>query len=201
MTLEAQEANDNIPAIHLSLVTGEHKQLRLPNDICLKLRALHLVGNIPGDLLTRLIHLQVLIVEDFGTEELPRSIKRLKHLREFLLKFGITNNTSMAFQLGLRPPLGNHFMKVNSTFFSSKPIGIHKLLSIRHRALAPIDAQKLVVEVKEKLEKEYSGLPVGKNGKDDEELILWFLKDRKFSVEEAVSKLTKAIVILYSLCL
>ena len=48
--------------------------------------------------------------------------------------------------------------------------------------------------VKEKLEKEHHSLPVGKNGRDDEDMILWFLKDRKFSVEEAVSKLTKAIV-------
>jgi hypothetical protein len=50
------------------------------------------------------------------------------------------------------------------------------------------------VEVKEKLGRDYHSLPVGKNGRDDEEMILWFLKDRKFSVDEAVSKLTKAIV-------
>ncbi|CAK7325060.1 unnamed protein product [Dovyalis caffra] len=53
--------------------------------------------------------------------------------------------------------------------------------------------KKLVVEVKEKLGRDYHSLPVGKNGRDDEEMILWFLKDRKFSVDEAVSKLTKAI--------
>lgn len=53
---------------------------------------------------------------------------------------------------------------------------------------------QLVVEVKEKLEKQHRTLPVGKYGRDDEEMILWFLKDRKFSVEETVSKLTKAIV-------
>lgn len=53
---------------------------------------------------------------------------------------------------------------------------------------------QLVLEVKGKLEKEYHSLPVGKNGRDDEDMILWFLKDRKFSVEDAVSKLTKAIV-------
>ncbi|XP_024960740.1 motile sperm domain-containing protein 2 isoform X1 [Cynara cardunculus var. scolymus] len=52
---------------------------------------------------------------------------------------------------------------------------------------------KLVTKVKEKLEKDHFSLPTGKNGRDDEELILWFLKDRRFSVEEAVSKLTKAI--------
>ncbi|KAG8388560.1 hypothetical protein BUALT_Bualt02G0138100 [Buddleja alternifolia] len=58
-----------------------------------------------------------------------------------------------------------------------------------------VDAGKteLVAEVKEKLEKEHNGLPVGQNGIDDEEMILWFLKDRKFSVEDAVSKLAKAI--------
>ncbi|KAL0926306.1 hypothetical protein M5K25_002522 [Dendrobium thyrsiflorum] len=53
--------------------------------------------------------------------------------------------------------------------------------------------KELVLEVKDKLEKEHSSLPVGKNGRDDEDLILWFLKDRKFVVEDAVTKLTKAI--------
>ena len=51
-----------------------------------------------------------------------------------------------------------------------------------------------MLEVKEKLEKDHHSLPVGKCGRDDEEMILWFLKDRKFSVNETVSKLTKAIV-------
>ncbi|XP_063948688.1 phosphatidylinositol/phosphatidylcholine transfer protein SFH3 isoform X2 [Daucus carota subsp. sativus] len=55
------------------------------------------------------------------------------------------------------------------------------------------DSHKLVLEVKEKLEKDHHSLPVGKCGRDDEEMILWFLKDRKFSVNETVSKLTKAI--------
>lgn len=59
---------------------------------------------------------------------------------------------------------------------------------------------QLVAEVKEKLAKEHNSLPVGKYGRDDEEMILWFLKDRKFSVEETASKLTKAIVsIIYSI--
>ncbi|XP_061366829.1 CRAL-TRIO domain-containing protein C3H8.02 isoform X1 [Gastrolobium bilobum] len=57
----------------------------------------------------------------------------------------------------------------------------------------PNDSRKLVLAVKEKLEKEHHSLPLGRNGRDDEDMILWFLKDRKFSVEEAVSKLTKAI--------
>ena len=50
------------------------------------------------------------------------------------------------------------------------------------------------MKVKEKLEKDHYNLPTGKNGRDDEELILWFLKDRRFEVDEAISKLTKAIV-------
>ncbi|OMO67548.1 putative transporter [Corchorus olitorius] len=58
------------------------------------------------------------------------------------------------------------------------------------------DSRKLVLEVKEKLEKEHYSLPVGKNGRDDEDMILWYLKDRRFSVKEAVAKLTKAIVSL-----
>lgn len=56
------------------------------------------------------------------------------------------------------------------------------------------EVMQLVLEVKEKLEREYSSLPLGRNGRDDEEMILWFLKDRKFSVDDAVAKLTKAIV-------
>lgn len=51
-----------------------------------------------------------------------------------------------------------------------------------------------MLEVKEKLEKDHSDLPEGKYGRDDEDLILWFLRDRKFSVDDAVFKLTKAIV-------
>ncbi|CAI0398515.1 unnamed protein product [Linum tenue] len=54
-------------------------------------------------------------------------------------------------------------------------------------------SRKLVLEVKEKLAKDYRSLPLGKYGRDDEEMILWFLKDRRFSVDEAVGKLTKAI--------
>ncbi|XP_028784033.1 uncharacterized protein LOC114740078 isoform X2 [Neltuma alba] len=65
--------------------------------------------------------------------------------------------------------------------------------SIRSCILEPNESRKLVLEVKEKLEKEYPSLPVGSNGRDDEDMILWFLKDRRFSVDEAVSKLTKAI--------
>ncbi|KAF9667896.1 hypothetical protein SADUNF_Sadunf15G0070800 [Salix dunnii] len=57
--------------------------------------------------------------------------------------------------------------------------------------------KQLIVEVKEKLGRDYHSLPVGKNGRDDEEMILWFLKDRRFSVDEAISKLTKAISKVY----
>lgn len=66
-------------------------------------------------------------------------------------------------------------------------------LSIRSCSVAPDNSRKLVAEVKEKLAKDHNSLPVGKYGRDDEEMILWFLKDRKFSVEETASKLTKAI--------
>ncbi|KAL6635023.1 hypothetical protein ACP70R_027694 [Stipagrostis hirtigluma subsp. patula] len=52
-------------------------------------------------------------------------------------------------------------------------------------------SSKLVLEVKERLAREHPGLPTGRNGRDDDYMILWFLKDRKFSVDEAVSKLTK----------
>ncbi|KAF0935475.1 hypothetical protein E2562_033617 [Oryza meyeriana var. granulata] len=60
-------------------------------------------------------------------------------------------------------------------------------------AAAYTSSNKLVLEVKERLEREHPGLPTGRNGRDDEEMILWFLKDRKFSIDETVSKLTKAI--------
>ncbi|XP_059444608.1 uncharacterized protein LOC132176427 isoform X3 [Corylus avellana] len=86
----------------------------------------------------------------------------------------------------LRHPL------VPPTNFSMKATRTRKL-SVMNYTLDPKDSRKLVLEVKEKLEKEYHSLPVGKNGRDDEDMILWFLKDRKFYVEDAVSKLTKAI--------
>ncbi|KAM5571981.1 phosphatidylinositol transfer protein CSR1 [Rosa sericea] len=66
-------------------------------------------------------------------------------------------------------------------------------LSVRSSHLDPNESRKLVLEVKEKLEKDHQSLPVGKNGRDDEDFILWFLKDRKFSVQESVEKLHKAI--------
>ncbi|KAM0887964.1 hypothetical protein ACQ4PT_028643 [Festuca glaucescens] len=67
--------------------------------------------------------------------------------------------------------------------------------SVRCCSAAPGGAStsKLVMEVKERLEREHPGLPTGRSGRDDDEMILWFLKDRKFAVDETVSKLTKAI--------
>ncbi|KAH9619458.1 hypothetical protein KSS87_018098 [Heliosperma pusillum] len=53
---------------------------------------------------------------------------------------------------------------------------------------------QLVLQVKERLKNDYHELPVGKNGRDDESMIFWFLKDRKFAVDEAVQKLSKAIL-------
>ncbi|KAL2243686.1 CRAL-TRIO domain-containing protein C3H8.02 isoform X1 [Sesamum indicum] len=96
----------------------------------------------------------------------------------------------MAHCLRLRPPLPHHFKPVS--IHHEKPTNVFKL-SIRSCFVAPEKARRLVAEVKEKLEKEQNSLPVGKCGRDDEEMILWFLKDRKFSVEDTVSKLTKAI--------
>jgi chlorite dismutase len=53
---------------------------------------------------------------------------------------------------------------------------------------------KFVEEVKSQLESEHEDLPVGRNGRDDNDLILWFLRDRKFLVQATVSKLAKALV-------
>ncbi|KAF5732168.1 SEC14 cytosolic factor family protein [Tripterygium wilfordii] len=64
---------------------------------------------------------------------------------------------------------------------------------VQNCVLDPNNSRKLVLEVKEKLAKDYHSLPQGKNGRDDEDMIYWFLKDRKFSVEDATAKLAKAI--------
>ncbi|XP_055828045.1 uncharacterized protein LOC129896217 isoform X2 [Solanum dulcamara] len=96
----------------------------------------------------------------------------------------------MAFQLVLRPPLlGRHLIKATPLVATG-----YSTLRIRNcLTMDPHKSQKLVLDVKERLEREYTDLPVGRNGRDDEEMILWFLKDRKFSVDDAVSKLHKAI--------
>ncbi|KAI5665177.1 hypothetical protein M9H77_24500 [Catharanthus roseus] len=97
----------------------------------------------------------------------------------------------MAFHLRLRPSSTPHF-NFAAPIFSWKSVGTGRLF-IRNCSSVPVDAHKLVLEVKEKLAKDYSRLPVGKNGRDDEDMILWFLKDRKFSVGDTISKLEKAI--------
>ncbi|KAJ4712379.1 Sec14p-like phosphatidylinositol transfer family protein [Melia azedarach] len=81
---------------------------------------------------------------------------------------------------------------VSSLKLTNKPTRNCKF-SVRNCVSDPHESRKLILQVKEKLGKDYKSLPVGKNGRDDEDMILWFLKDRKFSVEEAVAKLTKAI--------
>ncbi|KAJ6799322.1 CRAL-TRIO domain-containing protein C3H8.02 isoform X1 [Iris pallida] len=80
------------------------------------------------------------------------------------------------------------------TTTKKKPSPYTLKCSAENRTLhSPLDTRQLVLEVKKKLELEHPGLPVGRNGRDDEDMILWFLKDRKFSVEDALFKLTKAI--------
>ncbi|KAH6795311.1 hypothetical protein C2S51_036297 [Perilla frutescens var. frutescens] len=95
--------------------------------------------------------------------------------------YKLFDEMSLCFRL--RPPLTT----------AQKPSTKVSKLSIRSCSVPPQNTRKLVAEVKEKLEKEHKCLPVGKYGRDDEEMILSFLKDRKFSVEETASKLTKAI--------
>ncbi|XP_068637682.1 CRAL-TRIO domain-containing protein C3H8.02 [Aristolochia californica] len=74
-----------------------------------------------------------------------------------------------------------------------KSLRFCKAFSHNQTTQTRIQIHELVLEVKERLEKEHPDLPVGKNGRNDEDMILWFLKDRKFHVEDAISKLTKAI--------
>ncbi|KAI4343727.1 hypothetical protein L6164_011042 [Bauhinia variegata] len=90
----------------------------------------------------------------------------------------------------LCPSFVNPLVASNLCFRTSRPIC---KFSICSHMVDSNKSRKLVLAVKEKLEKEHRNLPVGKNGRDDEDMIFWFLKDRKFSVEDAVSKLTKAI--------
>jgi len=54
--------------------------------------------------------------------------------------------------------------------------------------------QQVVDQVKTRLELERADLPIGKNGRDDEDLLLWFLRDRNFDVDAAVAKLIEALV-------
>ncbi|KAL7153512.1 hypothetical protein ABFS83_04G173900 [Erythranthe nasuta] len=92
--------------------------------------------------------------------------------------------------LTLRPAPVQYFRTVS---IQSKKPAKNFNLSIRSCSSDPENKYKLVAEVKEKLGKEHSTLPLGKYGRDDEEMILWYLKDRKYSVKDAISKLSKAI--------
>ncbi|XP_009763837.1 uncharacterized protein [Nicotiana sylvestris] len=98
----------------------------------------------------------------------------------------------MVIQLVLRPPVGGRLVKA-TPIVPNKPNGFSRLCIRNCVIMDPQKSQKLVLDVKERLEREYTDLPLGRNGRDDEEMILWFLEDRKFSVEDAVSKLHKAI--------
>nr|CAD1838335.1 unnamed protein product [Ananas comosus var. bracteatus] len=82
---------------------------------------------------------------------------------------------------------------INPTRSSPKLLVTLRCSAEHHGTLVSDDAAKLVLEVKEKLAREHPDLPTGKYGRDDEETIAWFLKDRKFSVEDTVSKMSKAI--------
>ncbi|RZC72048.1 hypothetical protein C5167_035225 [Papaver somniferum] len=90
----------------------------------------------------------------------------------------------------LRHPLRHHLL--NPNHHTNKPLRVRKF-SIKNEKSEPVEPHKMVMKVKQTLEKDYKNLPVGKNGRDDEDMILWFLKDRKFDIVESVSKLTKAI--------
>ncbi|CAI5490655.1 unnamed protein product [Closterium sp. Naga37s-1] len=52
---------------------------------------------------------------------------------------------------------------------------------------------RLVDEVKSILARDHASLPVGEYGRDDDAMLRWFLKDRKYKVEPTVEKLAKAI--------
>eukprot|EP00271_Cylindrocystis_brebissonii_P013523 TRINITY_DN33406_c0_g1_i1.p1 TRINITY_DN33406_c0_g1~~TRINITY_DN33406_c0_g1_i1.p1 ORF type:complete len:308 (+),score=56.06 TRINITY_DN33406_c0_g1_i1:67-990(+) len=65
---------------------------------------------------------------------------------------------------------------------------------ISAEALPSVDEQwKMVEDMKTQLAQSHSGLPKGKNGSNDSDLLLWFLKDRKFNTEKAVAKVAQAI--------
>ena len=53
---------------------------------------------------------------------------------------------------------------------------------------------QLIAETKSRLGAEYADLKVGRGGRDDEGLLVWFLKDRKYNVEAAVTKVARFIV-------
>ncbi|KAK9669472.1 hypothetical protein RND81_13G132900 [Saponaria officinalis] len=90
-----------------------------------------------------------------------------------------------------------NFLRPPSIFpvSSNKPIKFRRfsVINCSSSTVNADNSHKLVLQVKEKLKNDYRDLPVGRNGRDDESMILWFLKDRKFSVDDAVQKLRKAI--------
>ncbi|GJP42220.1 hypothetical protein CLOM_g1812 [Closterium sp. NIES-68] len=51
----------------------------------------------------------------------------------------------------------------------------------------------MVEEVMSILARDHPSLPVGEYGRDDDTMLRWFLKDRKYKVEPTVEKLAKAI--------
>lgn len=54
-------------------------------------------------------------------------------------------------------------------------------------------AKEMVATIEERLSKEFPELPTGEGGRDDKELLLWFLRDRRFDIEKATAKLAAAI--------
>ncbi|GAB4860668.1 hypothetical protein Ancab_035831 [Ancistrocladus abbreviatus] len=94
--------------------------------------------------------------------------------------------------------LYTNFVRPSFTITSSrKSTEIRRRFCVENCSSSKLNADNhyrtLVLEVKKKLGEDYGTLPVGKNGRDDEEMILWFLRDRKFSVDDAIMKLSKAI--------
>lgn len=66
-------------------------------------------------------------------------------------------------------------------------------LHFLHADIRAVESQA-IDEVEARLASEHASLPTGPNGRDDRNLILWFLRDRKFDVDKAVEKLATAIV-------
>lgn len=57
----------------------------------------------------------------------------------------------------------------------------------------PEEVDRMAAEVASILANEHADLPTGPYGRDDTHMLRWFLKDRKYNVEAAVGKLSKAI--------
>ncbi|KAG0616232.1 hypothetical protein M758_5G100300 [Ceratodon purpureus] len=76
---------------------------------------------------------------------------------------------------------------------SYSTVGVRASQQSLEAAPIPAGYQTSVEQVKARLESERADLPVGKNGRDDEDLILWFLRDRKFDIDATVAKLIKTL--------